>query len=163
MADITTGDFLLGQDTVSGKEGIVTVNIPGITDGPVVAAEVKNITGKVTKTKAKLRTMGRRGTQSKTTGWEGTGSMTFYMVTSLWMRLMAMYTNEGKDVFFDIHVRNDDPSSNRGAYQCHLGQCNIDEVDVAKFDVDADYLEITVNFTFSEYSIDPTASFNDRF
>lgn len=142
--------FILAKDAISGKEGVVTANI----DGSVrELAEIKSLTATITKTKNDFRSLGYRGTQHKTTGWNGTGSVTFYYVTSEWTRQMVDYVKTGKDLYFDIVLTNEDPGSAIGTQRIKLAQCNLDNLDIAKIDVDANWLEATFAFTFSDVDL----------
>ena len=150
--------FLLAPEAISGKEGIITAVINGQV---VTLGEIRTLTAHIDKRKAEIRTMGVRGTQHKATGWSGTGSVTFYYVTSRWTELMTQYINTGKDVYFDINIVNEDPGSNTGRQQIKLSQCNLDGLDIAKYDVDAEFLDAPLNFTFSDVEL--VGKFNNIF
>lgn len=142
--------FLLASDVISGIEGTVWATI----DGDVVeCAEIRNLTATVEKNKTEVRTLGQRGTQHKATGWSGSGSFTFYYVTTRWTKMLINYAKTGKDLYFDIVVKNEDPTSTVGSQKIKLGLCNIDGGDIAKVDVDADLLDTSVNFTFSQVEV----------
>lgn len=142
--------YLLASDIISGLEGTVWATV----DGQVVeCAELRNLTATMDKNKTEVKTLGQRGTQHKATGWSGTGSFTFYYVTSRWAQMLINYAKTGKDVYFDIVVKNEDPTSTVGSQKIKLGKCNIDGGDIAKVDVDADLLDTSMNFTFSEVDV----------
>lgn len=142
--------YLVANDAISGKEGSVW----GTIDGKVrELAEIKSLTATINKTKKEFKALGKRGTQSKATGWTGTGSINFYYVTSDWAKMLIDYAKTGKDVYFDLVVKNEDPSSSIGMQKIKLGQCNIDGADIAKIDVEADFLENSFNFTFSDVDL----------
>ena len=61
---------------------------------------------------------------------------------------MYRFQNTGKDVYFDIQVTNEDPSSSVGRQTIILKDCNIDNLVLARFDADAEYLEDEFDFTF---------------
>lgn len=105
------------------------------------------------KNKAEVKTIGHRGTQSKTTGWSGTGSMTLHYVSSLFRKLAIDYIKTGKDFYFDIIVTNDDPSSSVGKQTMAFYNCNIDSVILAKLDLDSDALDEDLDFTFDDVDI----------
>lgn len=138
------------NDTISGKEGraIITLN------GKVYDLfYVKKVEAKVTKTKAQIKTVGRRNTGNKTTGWEGSGTLTLYYVTSFLRKLMIDYLKTGKDFTFDLLVENEDPTSATGKQTVSLYGCNIDEIILAELDVDSDGLEEEIPFTFEDADI----------
>ena len=140
-------DYLLANDAISGKEGRVIMSSGGRTR---ICAEIKSLSAKMDKTKREFKALGHRGTQHKATGWVGTGSVTFYYVSSQWAQMMVSYAKTGKDVYFDMVVINEDPSSSVGRQEVQLMQCNIDGADIAKVDAEADWLDAAFNFTFSD-------------
>ena len=71
---------LNGWDAVSGKEGRAYAKIDGNNEELFYA---KTIEAKVEKTKSQVKSIGRRMVGHKTTGAEGTGSMTIYYITPL--------------------------------------------------------------------------------
>lgn len=142
--------FLLAKDAISGKEGMIWATI----DGKVKElAEVRSFTATFDKTKAEFRSLGQRGTQHKATGWSGTGTLDLYYVSSDFVKMLVDYAKTGKDVYFNLTVKNEDPNSSVGAQKVTLGQCNIDGGDILKLDVDADFLDTSFKFTYSEIDI----------
>ena len=149
-------EYLLAQDTISGQEGQVLATING---RKRVCAEIKSLKAKLDKTKHEVKTLGHRATQHKATGWKGTGTVSFHYVTSEWARMIIDYAKTGADVYFDMLVVNEDPTSKAGRQTVHLMQCNLDGADVANIDVDANSLDGSFNFTFSD--IDLADAFNE--
>lgn len=142
--------FLLAKDAISGKEGMIWATI----DGKVKElAEVRNFTATFDKTKAEFRSLGQRGNQYKATGWNGTGTLTLYYVSSDFIKMLIDYAKTGRDQYFNLTVKNEDPNSAVGAQKVTLGMVNIDGGDVLKLDVDADFLDTSFNFTYSEIDI----------
>ena len=66
------------------------------------------------KKKTEVPILGKTGRGNKSTGWSGTGSATFHYNTSIFRELMARYKNTGEDIYFDIQVTNEDPTSSVG-------------------------------------------------
>lgn len=142
--------IIQAEDTINGREGVATA----IIDGRVVELmELSNITATMEKNKTEFKAMGQRNTQNKATGWTGTGSATVRYVSSRWAKLMEKYAKTGKDTYFTINITNDDPSSRAGRQVVQLLGCNIDSVDLAKLDIDAEILDQDINFTFSDFNI----------
>ena len=142
--------FLQARDAISGKEGTAYATIRGVVRE---LAEIRSLSATIEKNKAEFRSLGYRGTQHKATGWGGTGTVTFYYVTSEWSKYMVEYTKTGKDLYFDMLLTNEDPGSSIGAQRVKLTGCNIDSSEIVKFDVDTDYLDATFNFTFSDVEL----------
>ena len=115
-----------------------------------------NLEAKFEKTKTEVPILGRTGKGNKATGWKGTGSATFHYNTSVFRELMKRYKDTGEDVYFDIQVTNDDPTSAVGRQTVILKDCNIDGVVLAKFDSDAEYLDEDMDFTFEDFEMPET-------
>ena len=67
--------------------------------------------------------------------------------------MMERYKNTGVDVYFDIQITNEDPTSASGRQTVILKDCNIDSALLAKFDADAEYLDEDMDFTFEDFEI----------
>jgi Phage tail tube protein len=141
---------LKAVDTISGQEGRAYATIDGINEEMFY---VKSLEATVEKEKADIKTLGRRGTQHKATGWSGSGSMTIYYTTSKFRQMMIKYIRDGIDTYFDIQVVNDDPSSGIGQQTVTLTGVNLNSVIMAKLDTDSEALEEDVEFTFEGVSI----------
>lgn len=148
------------KDAISGLEGELLANYTiggslGLTETgtSIVVAECKNITAKITKEKAEFKALGYRGKQYKAKGWSGSGTLTIYYATSRWAKMMAYYAKTGQDTYFTLQFTNYDPTSAIGQQKVKLKDVNFDEVEIAKLDVDADFLDATMNFTFSGVEI----------
>ncbi len=139
-------DFLLAKDTISGKEGSIYATINGEIKP---FAHVKSISAKVTKNKKEVKTLGQRGSQYKATGYNATGSVTFYYVSTDEVQMMIDYMKTGVDTYFMIVINNVDLGSKIGTQSIMLEQVNFDEMEFAKLDTEADTLERTTNFTFT--------------
>lgn len=105
------------------------------------------------KQKTEVPILGKTGRGNKSTGWRGTGTATFHYNTSIFRELLYRYKNTGEDIYFDIQVTNEDPTSSVGRQTVILKDCNIDGGILAKFDADAEYLDETLDFTFEDFEI----------
>ena len=112
-----------------------------------------NLEASIEKTKTEIPILGKTGKGNKSTGWSGTGSATFHYNTSIFRELLYKYKETGKDIYFDIQVTNEDPSSNVGRQTVILKDCNIDGGILTKFDADGEYLEEDFDFTFEDFLI----------
>lgn len=115
-----------------------------------------NLEAKFEKTKTEVPILGRPGRGNKTTGWKGTGSATFHYNTSIFRELLQRYKDTGEDVYFDIQVTNEDPSSAVGRQTIILKDCNMDGGVLAKFDSDGEYLDEDMDFTFEDFEMPET-------
>ncbi len=112
-----------------------------------------NLEAKIDKSKTQVPILGKTGKGNKSTGWTGSGSATFHYNTSIFRKLLERYKNTGEDIYFDIQVTNEDPTSSVGRQTVILKDCNIDGGILAKFDADADYLDEDMDFTFDDFEI----------
>lgn len=113
-----------------------------------------NLEANFEKTKSEVPILGKTGRGHKSTGWNGTGSATFHYNTSIFRQMMEDFKNTGNDVYFDIQITNDDPTSAAGRQTVVLVGCNIDGGILAKFDADNDdYLDEDMDFTFEDFKI----------
>lgn len=142
--------YLKAGDIISGQEGRATLKVDGNIENMFY---VKQLEATFEKQKSEVRTLGHRGTQHKTTGWSGTGSMTIYYISSLFRKLAQRYAREGKDIYFDITIENNDPTSSVGRQTVVLYSCNVDSTVIAKLDVDNTELDEDLDFTFEDFEI----------
>ena len=112
-----------------------------------------NLEATMEKTKTEVPIMGKTGKGNKSTGWKGTGSATLHYNTSIFRELAYEYKKTGQDVYFDIQLTNEDPTSSVGRQTVILKDCNFDSVLLAKADADADYLDESMDFTFEDFEI----------
>lgn len=142
---------LNAPDTISGKEGRAYAKINGNNEDLFMA---KNIESTVEKAKSEIKAIGKRMTGHKTTGGNGTGSMTLYYLTPLFRDMIKQWKETGADVYFDMVVENDDPESSAGKQSILLIGCNLDSTVLAKLDGDSDDpLDEDVDFTFEDFDI----------
>jgi len=93
-------------------------------------------------------------TGHKTTGGNGTGSMTLYYMTPLFRQMIKQWKETGQDIYFDMVIENDDQESSAGKQSVLLIDCNLDSVVLGKLDGDSDDpLDEDVDFTFEDFDI----------
>lgn len=112
-----------------------------------------NLEAKFEKSKTEVSILGRTGKGNKSTGWKGTGSATFYYNTSIIRDLMLKYKDTGEDIYFDIQVTNEDPSSAAGKQTVILKDCNFNNGILVKFDAGSEILDESMDFTFEDFEI----------
>ena len=144
-------NYMKAEDAISGKEGALYANIDGQT---VQVAECKNISAKITKNKTEFKALGFRGTQHKATGWSGTGTLVIHYATSKFAKMMIDYAKTGVDKYFTLQIINEDPTSKIGNQTVNLDDVNLDESEIAKLDTEAEFLDQSMNFTFSDVDMD---------
>ena len=142
---------LNAPDTISGKEGRAYAKIDGNNEELFFA---KTVEASVEKSKSDVKAIGKRMTGHKTTGANGTGSMTLYYLSPLFRQMIKQWKETGQDIYFDMVVENDDQESSAGKQSTLLIGCNLDSVVLAKLDGDSDDpLDEDVDFTFEDFDI----------
>lgn len=107
----------------------------------------------IEKTKTEVPILGRTSKGNKASGWTGSGSATFHYNTSIFRKLLLRYKETGEDIYFDIQVTNEDPTSTIGRQTVILKDCNMDGGILAKFDADGEYLDESLDFTFEDFEM----------
>ena len=115
-----------------------------------------NLEAKLEKNKTKVPILGKTGKGNKASGRKGTGNATFHYNTSVFRELLARYKETGEDIYFEIQVSNEDPTSNAGRQTVILMDCNVDGGVLAKFDANGEYLDEKMSFTFEDFAIPET-------
>ena len=142
---------LNAPDTISGTEGRAYAKIDGNNEDLFFA---KTIESTVEKSKSEVKAIGKRMTGHKTTGGNGTGSMTLYYMTPLFRQMIKQWKETGQDIYFDMVIENDDQESSAGKQSVLLIDCNLDSVVLGKLDGDSDDpLDEDVDFTFEDFDI----------
>lgn len=139
--------YLRAKDTIDGAMGTCYARIDGERHELM---QVKNVNAKVKKTKTEIPILGLTGKQHKSGGWEGTGKMTVYYVSSLFREVMLQYMKDGIDTYFELMVTNEDPTGATGKQTVLLKDVNINEMVLTKLDVEQFSLEEELSFTFSD-------------
>ena len=138
------------KDSVSAKLAECFVTIEGNRYNFMQAI---NLEANFEKTKTEVPILGKTGKGNKSTGWAGTGSATFHYNTSIFRELLYRFKETGEDIYFDIQVTNEDPTSAVGRQTVILKDCNIDGGTLTKFDADADYLDEEMDFTYEDFEM----------
>lgn len=141
-------DYLRAGDAISGQEGWATAIVDGVVQE---LFQIKDCTFKFKKRKKEFRSLGFRGSQHKSSGWTGTFECNLYYVSSYFRKLMRQYAKTGKDVYFTITIKNNDPTATIGTQTCAFYFCNLDEGVLAKLDVESEVLEEPMSGTFSDF------------
>ena len=115
-----------------------------------------NLEANFEKNKTEVPILGKTGKGNKASGWKGTGSATFHYNTSIFRQMMLQYKDTGEDIYFEIQISNEDPTSGAGRQTMILIDCNIDGGILAKFDADGEYLDEEMEFTFEDFKMPET-------
>lgn len=108
------------------------------------------------KNKVEIPILGKTGYGNKAGGWSGSFSGTAHYNQSILRELMLRYKNTGEDVYFEIQVTNEDPTSTVGRQTVVLLDCNLDNGTLVKFDADGEYLDEDIEGTFEDFTMPET-------
>lgn len=139
-----------GKDAIYGSLAECFVKIG---DNRYNFMQAINLEASFEKNKVEVPILGRTAKGNKAGGWSGTGSATFHYNTSIFRELFERYKDTGEDIYFEIQVTNEDPTSSVGRQTVILKDCNLDGGILVKFDADADYLDEDMDFTFEDFEI----------
>ena len=142
--------IMKGKDTVSGQLAECYVTIDGIRYNFMQAI---NFEATFEKNKTEVPILGKTGKGNKANGWSGTGSMTCHYNQSVMRKLAEKYKDDAIDTYFTMEVTNEDKTSATGKQTVIFMDCNFDNMIIAKYDADADYLDEDFDFTFEDFKI----------
>ncbi len=145
-----TNAIMRARDTLSAKlaECFVTIG-----DTRYNFMQAINLEAKFEKNKTKVPILGKTGMGNKASGWSGSGKAVFHYNTSVFRELMLQYKKTGEDIYFDIQISNEDPTSAAGRQTVVLTDCNMNGGVLAKFDAKGEYLDEEMEFTFEDFKI----------
>lgn len=143
-------NIMNGKDAVSASLAKCFVTLEG---NRYEFMQAINLEANFEKVKTEVPILGKTGKGNKANGWRGTGNATFHYNTSIFRKLLKRYKDTGEDIYFDIQVTNEDPSSAVGRQTVILKGCNLDGGILTKFDADAEYLDETIDFTFEDFEM----------
>ena len=145
-----TNVVMKGKDAISAKLAECFVTIKG---NRYNFMQMINFEAKFEKNKTEVPILGKTGTGNKATGWKGSGSATAHYNQSIFRQLLIQYKDTGEDVYFEIQVTNDDPTSAAGRQTIVFVDCNTDGGILSKFDADGEYLDEDIDFTFEDFKM----------
>ena len=98
--------------------------------------------------------LGRINKGHKSTGSSITGSGEFHKNTSFWNEIAYKFQETGEDIYFDMQITNEDPTTEIGRQTIILYDCNFDSVTLAAFDADSDdVLTESLDFTAERFEM----------
>ena len=142
--------FLLERDALNGKQGKAFLTIDGSINE---LFSIKKFQTDYEFQKSDFKVVGTTGVQQKTTGVKKTGTMTIYYGTPLFVQMAQEYEKNGKVLYFDIQVENDDPATSVGKQTVAYYGCSLDKIPLSMLDADSDFLEEEVSFSFTSFEV----------
>lgn len=146
--------YLLAQDAPNGKQGKAFITLHKDTGDEIHELfSAKKINMKVDYTKTDFKVIGTTTIQKKTTGASKTGTMTIYQGTPLFIEMAREYEANGKVLYFDLQVTNEDPSTSIGKQTIAYYDCSLDSIPLSILDADADFLEEEVGLSYRAFEV----------
>lgn len=146
--------YLLAQDAPNGKQGKAFITLHKDTGEEIHELfSAKKINMKVDYTKTDFKVIGTTTIQKKTTGASKTGTMTIYQGTPLFIEMAREYEANGKVLYFDLQVTNEDPSTSIGKQTIAYYDCSLDSIPLSILDADADFLEEEVGLSYRAFEV----------
>jgi len=142
--------YLLERDALNGKQGKAFLTLNGENNE---LFSIKKFQTDVEYQKADFKVVGTTTVQQKTTGAKKTGSMTIYYGTPLFIQMAQEYEKNGKVVYFDMQVENDDPATSVGKQTVVYYGCSLDKIPLSMLDSDSDFLEEEVGFSYTSFEV----------
>ena len=113
-----------------------------------------NIEVNFEKQKSEIPILGRMNRGAKSTGSKITGSGEFHKNTSIWNEIAYKFQETGEDLYFDMQITNEDPTTEIGRQTIILYDCNFDTITLAAFDADSDdVLTESLDFTAERFEM----------
>ena len=100
-----------------------------------------------------MQTLGSRWKHKKVTSVEGTGTLGGYLISSNWIKYALPYIQGGKDLYFEVTLTINDPTSRAGTQTLHFGEVNLDDVPFADFEADDGVIDWESAFTFEQVNL----------
>ena len=138
------------KDSVSGSSAECFITIKG---NRYNFMQIFNFESKMEKTKTEVPILGRRSKGNKATGCKYTFTGTAHYNQSVMRELLYEFKEGGEDIYFDIQVTNEDPTTSIGRQTIIHKDCNLDGGTLAKFDADSEYLDEEISGTFEDWEM----------
>lgn len=108
-------------------------------------------TMKINKTEVPI--LGSPNKPNRTTGWSGEWKGKCHFNTSVFRKAMYNYAKTGQVPVFEIQVTNEDKTTRVGRQTVILKDCQFDELVLAKFDADGEYLDEELSGTYDSFEM----------
>lgn len=121
-----------------------------------------NVEVKFEKTQVDVPILGRPNKGTKSVGSQISGSAEFHLNTSIWREIAYRFQESGEDLYFDMQITNEDPTTEIGRQTIILYDCNFESITLAAFDADSDeFLTESFDFTADRFEIPEKFSMMD--
>lgn len=138
------------RDAVSGSLAECFITIEG---NRYNFMQIINWESNMKKIKTKVPILGKMSKGNKASGCEYEFKGTAHYNQSLMRKLLYKFKELGEDIYFDVQITNEDPTSAVGRQTIIHKDCNLDGGILAKFDADAEYLDEDITGTFEDWDM----------
>lgn len=142
--------FLLERDALNGKQGKAFITINGEINE---LFSIKKFSADVEYQKADFKVVGTTTVQQKTTGAKKTGTMTIYYGSPLFIKMAQEYEKNGKVIYFDMQIENNDPATSVGKQTVAYYGCSLDKIPLSMLDAESEFLEEEVGFSYTSFEV----------
>ena len=142
--------YLLERDAINGKQGKAFLTLNGVNNE---LFSIKKFNTDYEFQKSDFKVVGTTTVQQKITGAKKTGTMTIYYGTPLFIQIAQEYEKNGKVLYFDMQIENEDPSTTVGKQTVAYYGCSLDKIPLSMLDADSDALEEEVGFSFTNFEV----------
>lgn len=142
--------IIKGRDTIAAKQAecFITIGTRRYNFMQMIDMEAK-----IEKIKAEVPRLGATMVGHKSCGMKGTFSGTAHYNQSVMRQALLDYKNTGEDIYFEMQITNDDPTSDAKRQTIILYDCNTDGGVLAKFDADGETLDEKIEGTFEDFAM----------
>lgn len=138
------------KDAISGSLAECFITIEG---NRYNFMQIINFESTMEKTKTEVPVLGKASKGNKASGCTYTFTGTAHYNQSVMRELLYRFKETGEDIYFDIQVTNEDPTSAAGRQTIIHKDCNLDGGTLAKFDADSEYLDEEISGTFEDWEM----------
>ena len=107
----------------------------------------------VEKKKTNVPILGDLMEGNKPAGMSGKIKGKMHFNQSVFRKILLEYKKTGKDLYFDMQIINEDPTSRVGRQTIDLIDCNLDSMTLAKFDAAGEILDEDFEGTFDNWNM----------
>ena len=107
----------------------------------------------VEKKKTNVPILGELMEGNKPAGMSGKIKGKMHFNQSVFRKILLEYKKTGKDLYFDMQIINEDPTSRVGRQTIDLIDCNLDSMTLAKFDAAGEILDEDFEGTFDNWNM----------
>jgi hypothetical protein len=79
--------------------------------------------------------------------------MTIYYGSPLFIKMAQEYEKNGKVIYFDMQIENNDPATSVGKQTVAYYGCSLDKIPLSMLDAESEFLEEEVGFSYTSFEV----------